>query len=256
MTGTAHELAAQIAGLREPFEQVMQDARRGVHRGATEAGRRPVTAKPAPTIEERLAALEELVAHPLMAIGMPPFTGEQEAELRKSLDALGQDGKPFEYRILPPGRLLTPELARELLRECVTVVKPGETLFIRVSESWTPNQIREYTDMLQAWLDHRDAGCHVVVGWGEEFAVAQPEPAAFMKEVREEAFRDEDVTGVRLTHLPTGVTAEGPTRDRAVGRLTEQLFVRGHISVNTARSAYGLPPFDGDFAERPLDVRR
>lgn len=201
MTGTAHELAEQIAALREPFEQVMQDARRGVHRGATEAGSRPVTAEPPPTIEERLAALEVLATVPV-------------------------------------------------------ILGPGEALIIRTTDL-NPNQMCEYQESLDYRYEVDDLPFRVIVVHGDELAAARPapEPPAFMKDVREDVFRDETVAGVRLTHLPTGVTAEGPTQAEAVGRLAKHLFTRGHISVNTARSAYGLPPFDGDFADKPLEPR-
>lgn len=104
MTGTAHELAAQIAGLREPFEQVMQDARRGVHRGATEAGSRPVNAEPPPTIEERLAALEVLATVPVilgpgetLIIRTTDLTPNQMREYQQALDYEHECGHfPFQ----------------------------------------------------------------------------------------------------------------------------------------------------------------
>jgi hypothetical protein len=36
---------------------------------------------------------------------------------------------------------LTPETIRALLRECVTVVQPGETLIVQVGDTWTPRQV-------------------------------------------------------------------------------------------------------------------
>jgi hypothetical protein len=36
---------------------------------------------------------------------------------------------------------LTPDQVRQLLRECVTVVKPGETLIVRVPVTWSPEQV-------------------------------------------------------------------------------------------------------------------
>ena len=53
-----------------------------------------------------------------------------------------------------------------------------------------------------------------------------------------------DVTeSVLLTHRPTGVRAEGATRDAALWKLAAELMWRGDISVNDARAAHGLPPF-------------
>lgn len=41
---------------------------------------------------------------------------------------------------------LTEDEVRSLLRECVTVVKPGETLVFSPADPWTPNQMREFQD--------------------------------------------------------------------------------------------------------------
>ena len=124
------------------------------------------------SLAERVAALEELIAHPMMAIGAPAaeFTEEQEAELREALASL--DGKPFELHVIPPRPLLTPELAGELLRECVTVVKPGEALVLR-TENWTPNQVREYQDVLDRWHDGGGLPFKVVVVIADELGVVE-----------------------------------------------------------------------------------
>ncbi len=47
---------------------------------------------------------------------------------------------------------LSPEEIRQLLRECVTVVKPGETLILRCPENWTPDQAREIQQRAAWWL--------------------------------------------------------------------------------------------------------
>lgn len=216
-----------------------------------------MTDTPVPALEDRVAALEDLVAHPLMAADA--FTGEQEAELRASLDALGQDGKPFEYRVLPPHPLLTPETARALLRECVTVVRPGETLIVRAHEHWTPQQVRELQDYADTVTEYRDLGVKILFVPGEEFAVAQPkpEPLAFPGDVRVDVFRDGTAAAsFRLTHLPTGLTAEGPTRDAAADILSRKLAEYGGVSVNTIRALVRLPPFAKDFELHPRDPRR
>jgi hypothetical protein len=137
---------------------------------------------------------------------------------------------------------LTEDEVRSLLRECVTVVKPGETLVIRGDPDWTPNQMREVQD----WLDHevkwRPLDFKILVVPGEELGVAEATEPAWLKECRKDVFRAEQVEAVRLTHLPTGVVAEGRDRDEAVTRMAQELFSRGKISVNDARAAHGLPP--------------
>jgi hypothetical protein len=73
------------------------------------------------------------------------------------------------------GQTLSKDEVRRLLRECVTVVKPGETLVIRVGSGWTPDQMREMQDSLNwGW----DSGTpywpfRVLVVPGEELGVAQ-----------------------------------------------------------------------------------
>lgn len=124
------------------------------------------------TLAERVAVLEEMCAYPLRVLEAPEFTAGQEAELREALDALGRDGKPFQYKILPRRPLLTPELARELLRECVTVVKPGETLIVRADQNWTPNQVRDVQEYADTVSGYRDLGVKILFLPGEEFAVA------------------------------------------------------------------------------------
>jgi hypothetical protein len=68
---------------------------------------------------------------------------------------------------MPDPVTLTPETILAAIRECVTVVKPGETLAVRCHESWTPEQI-EYC---QEWLNARSDGVSVLLVPGAEFAV-------------------------------------------------------------------------------------
>jgi hypothetical protein len=137
------------------------------------------------------------------------------------------------------------------------IIGSGETLVIKSPDEWTPNQVRDYQESLDFRYEHEDLPFRVIVVHGDPVAVARPktEPPSFMDDVREETSGNEHAGHVRLTHLPTGVTAEGPTRDHAVARLGQALLTGGHISINSARAALGLRPFDGDFAGRPLDVR-
>src|ERR1039457_1915326 len=62
----------------------------------------------APSLEERVTALEECIRFPLRMH-------------------------------------LSPDEIRQLLRECVTVVKPGETLVVRVPLTWTPDDVNRYS---------------------------------------------------------------------------------------------------------------
>lgn len=74
----------------------------------------------------------------------------------------------------PGGPALSPEGARALLRECAAVVAPGETLVLRLGNSWTPQQA-------QAMRDHLDGlglPFLAVIVPGEELAVVRPEPPA------------------------------------------------------------------------------
>ena len=62
-------------------------------------------------------------------------------------------------------------------------------------------------------LEERVAALEAIVA-----KLAQPEPA-FMSHVRAETFRDTETRAVRLTHLPSGVTVEAPTRGEAITKL-------------------------------------
>jgi hypothetical protein len=130
---------------------------------------------------------------------------------------------------------------RHLLRECVTVVKPGEVLVIRVP-GLTPEQLYEYNEAVKRWLGDLAPGVRSLVTIGEELGVAEALEPAWLREVREETFRTEQVDTVRLTHLPTGIVAEGRDHDAVVTGLAQALLGRGKISVNDARAAHRLPP--------------
>jgi hypothetical protein len=49
---------------------------------------------------------------------------------------------------------------------------------------------------------------------------------------------------VMVTHIPTGKRAEAVTRGEALAELLADLMGSGDISINAARKAYGLPPFE------------
>jgi hypothetical protein len=125
------------------------------------------------SLEERVAALEQL-AHGSLVV--PEWTDEQVKEFQRDLDAAM--AKPLQYRVLSRPSLTEDEV-RQLLRECVTVVRPGETLVIRGDRNWTPMQVREVQDMLDGAAEWRDLGFKVLVVPGEELGVAEPPPGPF-----------------------------------------------------------------------------
>jgi hypothetical protein len=119
-------------------------------------------------VEERVAALEALLLP-----RVPEWTAEQAAEFREKFAQLGAG---HEIRLLPPAPVLTPETAKALVRECVTVVSPGETLVIRVPESWAPQQVEYYQEYADAATESGRIPFRVLVVIGEELGVARPEP--------------------------------------------------------------------------------
>ena len=126
-----------------------------------------------PGLEERVAALEEALANPLRAYipSWTPLTEAEEAELRESLAEAAKLG-PLPYRVVPPP--LSPDEIRQLLRECVTVVKPGETLILRVPWNTLPAQVRELQDALNDGIEYTQAPFGVFVVPGDELTVAEP----------------------------------------------------------------------------------
>lgn len=138
-------------------------------------------AEPEPTIggifsalADRVATLEEQLAHPLVRIDAPPEW--TDAQLQEFADEWRQQTGSHEIRLLPPGPVLTPETAKALLSECVTVVSPGETLVIRVPEGWTSRQADEYQEYADAATDSGRIPFRVLVVIGAELGVARPEP--------------------------------------------------------------------------------
>ena len=88
----------------------------------------------------------------------------------KPLHAYSLTELGFPSSSLP--NLLDPETVRHLLRECVTVVKPGETLVVRGGD-WNPEQCRE----IQQWMDaEHESGridFPVLAVIGDELGVAE-----------------------------------------------------------------------------------
>ena len=128
-----------------------------------------MTVTDTPAIEDRLAALET-------ALGLrAPMTDEQVEQFKATFDHCMGDGAfgHHQLRPLPPGPVitLTPDHVRQILRECVTVVKPGETLVIRANSEWTPHQVERLQEFLDGMAEWRDLGVKLLVLPGEEFAV-------------------------------------------------------------------------------------
>jgi hypothetical protein len=126
-----------------------------------------------PDLEERVAALEEAIAHPPRLI-WNPVSDEDVEKFRKeygaALEHIGHQPYPLPSSVPP----LTPEQVRYLLRECVTVVKPGETLIVRVGFDIMPQQVRELQNAADGMCEYRDFPFKVLVFPGEELAIAEP----------------------------------------------------------------------------------
>ena len=187
-----------------------------------------------------------------MAPGLSPvtitMTDEQAAEFAERFAAAREEqkGRP-QMRVLHR-ELLSPEEIRSLLRECVTVVKPGEVLVIRVSENMTPRQCSEYQQAVDGWIAYGDLGIKVMVLPGEGLGIAQEKAAqdhaAWLKDVRYDVYSDSAGHSARATHLPSGLQAIAATKERALSDLASLLVSRGDIRVNDARAALGLPAWN------------
>lgn len=125
----------------------------GVSRETAQRRMTEILAAPSP-LERRVATLEAILlpGQSLRPFGMPPLTAEQEAQLKRDFDETMRG--PLTYRVLPSPPPLTPDEIRQLLREAVTVVKPGEVLFYSYGgPNGTPGQIRELQDWISGWLE-------------------------------------------------------------------------------------------------------
>jgi hypothetical protein len=207
-----------------------------------------------PALEQRIAELEALLANPSRWLILPqwqPLTPEQEAEIRDDAEAVLKAG-PHKHRVILQPPPLTKDEIRQLLRECVTAVAPGETLVVRVPMDTDPRLIHELYDAV------RNLGLpfEVLIVPGDELGVVQPPGPGFLKDCRIDVFRNETDEAVRITHLPTGVTVSAPTREEAVAELGRQLIASGDISINDARAAMGLPVWDGEWAGAAQPGRR
>ena len=71
-----------------------------------------------------------------------------------------------------PERPLTPDEMHSLLRECVTVVKPGEILVLRCGPEYTPNHLRDIQEVANEMARFGDWPCVMVVP-GDELGVVE-----------------------------------------------------------------------------------
>jgi predicted SAM-dependent methyltransferase len=65
---------------------------------------------------------------------------------------------------------LTKDEVRQLLRECVTVVKPGEALVVRIA-NLSPAQCREYQRAVTDWHEAGDLPFRAFIFVGDELGV-------------------------------------------------------------------------------------
>lgn len=133
-----------------------------------------MTVTDARTVEERLAAIEAAL-YPLHVIE-PSWTAGQEAEFRQAWEQANAEGfQHREFKWMPPGRVITlaPEAVSQLLRECVTVVKPGEVLVLRCPEEWTAEQAQQMQEYANLWLESNAPGVKVLTVPHVEMAVIE-----------------------------------------------------------------------------------
>ena len=130
-------------------------------------------------LERRVAELEAQVdrlAHPFAVADWPGVL--DEAELARFREDFEQ-AKYQPVRVLPPpAHFLDPEVIRALLRECVTVAKPGEVLFFTCGDpDYTPRQIQMIQERIATWLECNAPAVKVIVLPHGEMAVAESAPA-------------------------------------------------------------------------------
>ena len=125
------------------------------------------------SLEERIAALEEALANPLRTYipSWTPLTEAEEAELRESIT----EAAKMRYRAIPLPPPLNPDEIRQILRECVTIVRPGETLVIR-GRDWTPSQVHEIQQCMDAMHEDGRIPFRALAVLGDGLGVAEPRP--------------------------------------------------------------------------------
>lgn len=128
-------------------------------------------------LERRVAELEAVVErlmHPVAVAEFPPVSDEDAARFREEFDAALRDFGRRPHTIFPSSlTVLDPESVRQLLRESVTVVKPGEVIFLRCPEGWTPQQVREMHECVRWWLEANAPDIRAMVIPHLDMAVAE-----------------------------------------------------------------------------------
>jgi hypothetical protein len=104
------------------------------------------------------------------------MTDEQIAEFRERFAATMESG--YQYRVIPREQFTLDEI-RQLLRECVTVVKPGEALAVRMA-GLTPQQHREYQQAVTDWHERGDLPFQVFIFIGDELGVVRSSDPLFI----------------------------------------------------------------------------
>ena len=122
-----------------------------------------------PSLEDRVAALEMTAD-----IASFPSSWQELTEAEKAgfIAAIAESRQRVSHRIL--NAPLTPDEVRQLVRECVTAVGPGETLVVR-GRDWTPSQVREVQDWMDADYESGRIDFRVLAVIGDELAVVKPE---------------------------------------------------------------------------------
>lgn len=127
-------------------------------------------------LEERVAALEALALPSVSAPGT--WTDEQVKEFEAAWAEAGK--RPLRW--MPPRPALTEAEVRQLLSECVTVVRPGEVLVLRAPEDWNPDQASQLQEYMGYWLAENAPDIKAMVIPPMEIAIMQASPASTMTE--------------------------------------------------------------------------
>ena len=162
-----------------PGARAIPDPEAEVRRLAGERGelanaslpRRDLDISPDPkvaSLEERVAALEAILAVQLGLSSPPHWTEAAVAEVRERLAEAAAKPPP----VIPPP--LSPDEIRQLLSECVTVVKAGETLILRCPEGWTPDQAGEMQRHAARWLAENAPDVKAMIVPHLDIIVAEP----------------------------------------------------------------------------------
>lgn len=114
-------------------------------------------------LEQRVAALEAALAQP--RVTFPPLTDEKAAELRERYAGLASGPA---MAIPPPP--ISPDEVRALLRECVTILGPGDVLVIR-HLSFTAESAHAIREQVDAFNETRGTSVKVMAVVADEMAI-------------------------------------------------------------------------------------